>query len=117
MALVALAFEGIGWRRFQQRPGLAVAQRGRLALIVLGFGAFDPADRVMAHGIDLAQVVEKRSDRRKFSADGTRGEATLLEPRCSSSLRQAIRWARVTWRISSGRSTPAKAVKSCTSSR
>jgi len=26
---VALAFEGVGRRRFQQRPGLAVAQRRR----------------------------------------------------------------------------------------
>jgi hypothetical protein len=70
---IAFAFQRVRRGRFQQRPDLAVAQRRRLAPIVIGLGALDPADRVVADGIGLAEVVEERGDRGEFSADGTRG--------------------------------------------
>ncbi len=76
---VAFAFEGAGRRRFQQRAGLAVAERGRLAFARVGPGAFDPADRIVANRIDFAQVVEKRGDRGELSADRTGGQAAALE--------------------------------------
>jgi hypothetical protein len=95
----------------QERPvgilPVAVVQRGRFSLVALGFGALDAADRVVADGVDLAEVVEKGSDRGKFSADGAGGQAAALEV----FLARRFRWARVTCRISSGRSTLAKAVK------
>jgi hypothetical protein len=76
---VALALEGVGRGRLEQRPGLAVAQRRRLALITLGFGALDAADRVMAHRVDLAEVVEERGDRGQLAPDGALGQAPAFE--------------------------------------
>jgi hypothetical protein len=53
----------------------------------------------VSDGIGFAEVVEERGgDRRELAAKARR----------SRSLRQAIRWARVTERIFSVRSTPAK---------
>jgi hypothetical protein len=68
---VPFPFEGVGRGRFQERAGLAVAQGGRLALVPFRFGALDPAHRVVAHGVRLAEVVEERSDGGEFPADGT----------------------------------------------
>jgi hypothetical protein len=55
---VALALEGVGRGRFQERAGLAVAQRRGLALVPLRFGALDPAHRVVADRVGLAQVIK-----------------------------------------------------------
>jgi hypothetical protein len=76
---VAFAFEGVVRGRFQQRPGLAVAQRGGFALIPLRFGAFDPAHRVMADGVDLAEVVKQGGDRSELAPDGALGQAPPFE--------------------------------------
>jgi hypothetical protein len=76
---VAFAFQGLGRGRFQQRAGLAVAQRRGLAFVPLRFGAFDPADRVVAHGVDFAEVVKERGDRGEFSADRAGGQVPTLE--------------------------------------
>ena len=76
---VAFAFERVLRRRFQERPGLAVAQGGRLAFVLIRFGALDPAHRVVAHRVDLAEVVKQRGDRGEFSADGAGGQAPAFE--------------------------------------
>jgi hypothetical protein len=55
---VALALERVVRRGVQQRPGLAVAQGGRLALVAFGFGALDAAHRVVADRVDLAKVIK-----------------------------------------------------------
>ena len=43
---IALALKGIGRRRFQERPSLAVTQGRRFAFVGFGFRALDPAHRV-----------------------------------------------------------------------
>ena len=58
---VALAFERVGRGCFQQCPGLAVAQGWGLAFVRVDFRALDAADRVVAHRIDLAEVIKRRS--------------------------------------------------------
>lgn len=55
--------------RLPQRPGLAAAQRRRLALIVIRFRPFDAADRVMADRVHLAVMVEQGSNGRQLSAN------------------------------------------------
>jgi hypothetical protein len=76
---VALAFEGAGRRRLQQRPGLAVAQRRRLAFIVVDFWALDATNRVVADRVNFAQVVKERGDRGEFAPDGVLGQAAALQ--------------------------------------
>ena len=63
------ALEGVGRGRFQQRAGLAVAQGRRFSFVGVELRALDPAHRVMAHGVDFAEVVEKGSDGGQLSAD------------------------------------------------
>jgi hypothetical protein len=55
---VAFALKGVGRGRLQERAGLAVAQCRRLALVPLPLGALDPAHRVVADGVGLAQVIK-----------------------------------------------------------
>jgi hypothetical protein len=76
---VALAFERVFRRGLQQRPGLAIAQRRRLALVVVGLGAFDAADGVVADRINLAEMVEERGDRGQLAPDGAGGQAAPFE--------------------------------------
>jgi hypothetical protein len=107
---VALAFKRIGRRRLQKRPRLAVTQGRRFAFARFGFRAFDAADRVVSDRVNLAQVIKERGDRGELAADGTLGQAAALEV-----FAPGDQVGRVTCRISSGRSTPAKTVNSCTS--
>jgi hypothetical protein len=76
---IALAFEGVGRGRVQERPGLAVAQSRGFAFVAFGLGAFDAAHRVVADRVHLAEVVEERSHRGELSADGTGRQAAALE--------------------------------------
>src|SRR5947209_1448283 len=53
-------------------------ERRRLAFVVVGFRALDPADRVVADRVNFAEVVEQRSDRGQLTPDGTGGQAAAL---------------------------------------
>ena len=80
MARVALALEGVGGRRIEQRPGLGIAQRRRLALAGgLDRRALHTADRVVGDGVALAQVIEERGQRRELAPDAGGREAAFLE--------------------------------------
>ena len=75
--------ERISWQRLQQRPGLAVAQGRRLALVILCFGALDPADRVVADRVDLAEVVKERGHGGELAADGAGGPGRAVRGPCA----------------------------------
>jgi hypothetical protein len=96
---VSFALEGVGRGRLQERAGLAVARAPRLAFIIVGLGALNAAQRVVADGVHLAEMVEERSDRGELAADGTGRQA----PPFQVFKARRFRWARVTRRIPSHR--------------
>jgi hypothetical protein len=81
---VAFAFETVAGGRFQERPGLAVAQGRGLAFAGLYFRALYPPDRVVVYGTHLAEVIKKGCNRGQLTADGAPGQAAALEV-CSPS--------------------------------
>jgi hypothetical protein len=68
-------------------------------------------------GLWLTALTSQRWSNREATAASLRRMELGAKPRRSKSFRQAMRWARVTCRISSGLVTPAKAVNSFTSWR
>src|SRR5207247_987052 len=57
---VTFAFERVKRRRVQERTGLAVTQRGRLAFVRISKRTFDPFDWIVRHRVLLAQIIEER---------------------------------------------------------
>ena len=76
---VALALEGAGGRRIQQRPGLRVAECRRLAFERVDGRSFYALNRVVVHGIALAQVIIERGQGGELAPDGGAGEALLFQ--------------------------------------
>jgi hypothetical protein len=103
---IPLVLDGVLTGRAEQFAGLMVAERRRFALTALSPRPLDALDGVMGDGVLLAEVFEKRRERRQAMPD-----SRATQPRARSS-RQAMTWALVTTRSSSGRAMPAKPMKS-----
>ena len=106
---VALALDRVGLGRVEQLAGLVIAERRRLAFAALRPRPLDAFDRVVGHGVSLAEIFEQRG------SEASRCRIVLPpRPRRTRSSRQAMMCARVTARNSSGRRMPAKRMKSRT---
>ena len=106
---VALALDRVVLGRGQQLARLVIADRRRLAFAAFRLRPLDAFDRVVGDGVLLAEIFEQRGERRQPVPD-----RAPPSPRRPSSSRQAMRCARVTVRNSSGRTMPAKRMKSFT---
>src|SRR5262249_42932885 len=76
---VALALERLLWRGVEQGARLRVGDRRSLALVAVEVRALDPVDRVMRHGVLLAEIFVERGGGRELAADGGRRELALGE--------------------------------------
>jgi hypothetical protein len=96
--------------RGEQVAGLVVAERRRPAFAALGPRPLYAFDRVMSDGVFFAQIFEQLDD-----SAASRCRTVLPSSwRRARSSRQAMTCARVTVRNSSGRTMPAKRMKSPT---
>ena len=66
---VALALDGVIWRRGQQVTGLVIADRRRLAFAAFRLGPFDTLHRIMGDSVLLAEIFEQRRQRGEPVAD------------------------------------------------
>lgn len=71
---VALALQGVAWRRIEEPARLGVAQRRRLAFERVDGRAPDAPHRVVQHGVALAQVVIEGSQGGELAPDGGAAE-------------------------------------------
>ena len=60
---VALALDRVGLRRVEQFAGLVIAERRRLAFAAFRPRPLDAFDRVVGHGVPLAEILEQRGER------------------------------------------------------
>lgn len=66
---IALALKSVGLRRLEQLARLVVADRRRLAFAAIGLRALDAFDRIVGHGILVAEILEHRGQGREAMPD------------------------------------------------
>ena len=73
------ALERVGWWRIQQCPGLDVTERRSFSFLALDLGTFYAFDRVMGHGVGVAQVFIQGRQRGEFAPDAGAGQLLVFQ--------------------------------------